>query len=67
MENIFQFISLFDKTNYSQNDFILSINIFKSFLFNENIPIINIKNSEKVFFVNFICLTDKFENSIIYI
>ena len=67
MENIFQFISLFDKTNYSQNDFILSINIFKSFLFNENIPIINVKNSEKVFFVNFICLTDKFENSIIYI
>jgi len=67
MENIFQFISLFDKTNYSQNNFILSINIFKSFLFNENIPIINVKNSEEVFFENFICLTDKFENSIIYI
>jgi hypothetical protein len=67
MENIFQFISLFDKTNYSQSDFILSINIFKSFLFNGNIPILNVKRSEEVFFENFICLTDKFENSIIYI
>ena len=67
MENIFHFISLFDKTNYSQSDFILSINIFKSFLFNENIPILNSENSEKIFFENCINLTDKFENSIIYI
>jgi len=67
MENIFQFISLFDKTNYSQSDFILSINIFKSFLFNRNIPILNSENSEEIFFENFIVLTDKFENSIIYI
>ena len=67
MENIFQFIYLFDKTNYSQSDFILSINIFKSFLFNANIPILNSENSETMFFDNFICLSDKFENSIIYI
>jgi len=67
MENIFQFISLFDKTNYSQSDFILSINIFKSFLFNENIPILNFNQTELVFLINFLVLTDKFENSIIYI
>jgi len=67
MENIFQFISLLDKTNYSQSDFILSINIFKSFLFNESIPILNSKNSEKIFFENFIYLTNKLENSFIYI
>ena len=67
MENIFQFIYLFDKTNYSQSDFILSINIFKSFLFTANIPILNSENSETMFFDNFICLSDKFENSIIYI
>ena len=67
MENIFQFISLYDKTNYAQSDFILSINIFKSFLYNGNIPILNSENSEKIFFENFLNLTDKFENSIIYI
>ena len=67
MEKICQFISLFDKINYSQSDFILSINIFKSFLFNENIPILNYEDSEKVFFENFIYLSDKFENSVIYI
>jgi len=67
MENIFQFISLFDKTNSAQSNFILSINIFKSFLFNENISILNSENSEKIFFENSLNLTDKFENSIIYI
>ena len=65
MENIFQFVSLFDKTNYAQSDFILTINIFKLFLFNGNIPILISENSEKIFFENFINLTDKFENSII--
>ena len=67
MKYIFQFISLFDKTNFAQSDFILSINIFKSFLFNENIPILNSKNSEKKFFENSFNLTVKFENSFIYI
>jgi len=67
MENIFQFISLFDKINSAQSNFILSINIFKSFLFNENISILNSENSEKIFFENSLNLTDKFENSIIYI
>ena len=65
MENIFQFIYLFDKTNYSQSDFILSINIFKSFLFNTNIPILNSENSETMFFDNFICLSDKEDNELI--
>ena len=58
---------MFDKTNYAQSDFILSINIFKSYLYNGNIPILNSENSQQIFFDNFICLTDKFENSNIYI
>jgi len=67
MENISQFISLFDKTNYSQSDLIFSVNNFKSFLFNENIPIINYKSTEIIFLNNFLSLTDRFEKSIIYI
>ena len=67
MDNILQFISLYDKINYSQSDFIISINAFKSFLFNENIPILNIKNTQIIFFYNFMTLTDRFENFIIYI
>jgi hypothetical protein len=66
MGNIFQFISLFDKGNYSQSYFILSINIFKSFLFNENIPILNLKNTEIIFFSNFLYLSHEFGKSIIY-
>jgi len=67
MENILYLISLFDKINYSQSNFILSINIFKSFFFNRSIPILNYNNSEQIFFENFLNLSDKFEDSIIYI
>jgi branched-subunit amino acid transport protein AzlD len=40
MENTNQFISLYDKTFSAQIDLILSINIFKSFLFNKTIPML---------------------------
>jgi hypothetical protein len=67
MKNILNFIFLFDRNNYSQSNLILSINIFKSFLFNKSIPILNFENSEKIFFENFINLTIKFESSVTYI
>jgi len=67
MEKILSFIFMFDKNNYSQSNLILSINVFKSFLYNRNISIFNIDNSEKVFYVNFMNLTIKFENLITYI
>ena len=67
MEKIFYFIYLYDKNNYSQSKFILSVNIFKSFLFNRSIPILNSENSEKIFFENFLNLTEKFDYSLAYI
>lgn len=66
MDNINQFILLFDKTNIAKCDFILSIEIFKSYLFNKDIPILNDINTKKEFIDTFINLTDKFEDSIIY-
>jgi hypothetical protein len=66
MDNINQFIFLFDKTNIAKSDFILSIEIFKSYLFNKTIPILNQADTTKEFIDNFISLTDKFEDSIIY-
>mgnify|MGYP002623817560 CR=1 FL=1 len=67
MENILHFVFLFEKNNYSQSNLILSINIFKSFLFNRSIPILNSNNSDTVFFENFINLSKKFENSVLHI
>jgi hypothetical protein len=67
MNNILDFIFMFDKFNYAHSNLILSINIFKSFLFNRNIPILNFENTEMIFFENFLNVSNKFENSIIYI
>jgi len=67
MKKLYYFIALFDKNNDSQIKFILSVNIFKSFLFNSSIPILNIENSEKVFFENFLNITEKFDYSLAYI
>ena len=66
MDNINQFILLFDKTNIAKSDFILSIEIFKSYLFDKDIPILNQMNTRKEFIDTFINLTDKFEDSVIY-
>ena len=66
MDNISQFIILFDKTNVAKCDFILSEEIFKSYLFNKEIPILGYNDTKKEFIDTFINLTDKFEDSIIY-
>ena len=66
MNNIFQFISLFDKTNNAQSDFILSVEIFRAYFLNKSIPIINDNNTNYVFFESLLNITDKFEHSIIF-
>ena len=67
MNNIKQFILLYDKTYDAQIDFILSMDIFKSFIFNNSIPILNNNNANKVFLDSFINKTDKFEESLLFI
>ena len=67
MKNIFLFIILFDKTNIAQSDFILNFDIFKSYLFDKTIPILNKKYSNEDFITKtFLNLSDKFEDSIIF-
>ena len=65
MDNIFQFISLFNKTNIAHSDCILSFNIFKSYLFNKSIPILNQNNTFDIFISNFLYTTNEFEDTII--
>ena len=65
MEEIYQFLLLFEKTNEAQNDYIISYDNFKSYLFNKSIPILNKTNTEKEFIETFLNLTNKFEESII--
>ena len=66
MDNINQFISLFQKTYIAEIDFVLSLEIFKSYFFNKTIPILNNTNTRVSFLENFITLTNSFEDSIIY-
>ena len=66
MENIYQFIVLFNKTNNAQTDFILSIDIFKSYLFDKKIPILNTNNTKTKFIETIINITNNFEDSIIF-
>ncbi len=66
MKNLFEFISLFEKTNTAQTDFVLSIDIFKSYLFDKSIPILNNNKTKEEFFKTFINITNKLEESIIY-
>ena len=67
MNNVEKFILLLDKTNCAQIDLILSVDIFKSYLFNKSIPILNEKNTDNIFLDCFLNLTDKFEDSILFI
>ena len=66
LDSIYQFLLLFDKNNLSQTHFILSLDIFKSYLFNKSIPILNQTNQKETFYETFMDLTDKFEDSIIF-
>ena len=66
MININQFIFLLDKMNLASIDLILSLEVFKSHLFNKSIPIFNNYNTKEVFISNFLFLTNTFEESVIY-
>ena len=65
MKSIFQFINLFCETNMAQIEYILSINIFKSYLFNKTIPILNNKSTTNIFIENFMKSSQKLEETII--
>ena len=65
MESIYQFFLLFDKTNNAQNDYILSLDIFKSYLFNKSIPILGNKMTKNEFIKTFLNISIKYEDSII--
>ena len=66
MKSVYQFISLLDKNNKAQTHLLLSLNIFKSFLFNKDIPILGETDTKFKFFETFLTLTDRFEDSIIF-
>ena len=66
MNNISQFISLFDKINIAQTHIILSIDIFKSYLYNKTIPVLNTTNTEEQFIETFMDLSEYFEDLIFY-
>ena len=67
MENIFNFILLYEKNYLSETYIILSIDIFKSYLYKKSIPILNKVDTKTEFFEAFINISDNFEQSIIYI
>ena len=66
MNNISQFISLFDKINIDQNSIILSLDIFKSYLYNKSIPVLNVTNTEEQFVDTFMDLSEYLEDLIFY-
>jgi len=67
MENIFNFIILYEKNYLSETYFVLSIDIFKSYLYNKSIPILNKVDTKTEFFETFINISDNFEQSILYV
>ena len=66
MSNISQFISLFDKINIDQSSIILSLDIFKSYLYNKTIPVLNDTNTEEKFVQTFMDLSEYLEDLIFY-
>ena len=69
MKNIFQFINLFDRTNIAQTDFILALDIFKSYLYDKSISILNKNETNNIrneFIKSFYNISEKFTDLIIY-
>ena len=65
-DKINNYLLLYDKINVAETDLTLSLNIFKSYLFNREIPILNRNNTKKLFIESFTNLTDKFEETNVY-
>ena len=66
MKQINDFIILFEKLNLAQKELILSLDIFKSYLFNKSIPILNDENIEPYFIRSFMDMSGRFEELFIY-
>jgi hypothetical protein len=67
MDKIFHFVTFYNKVNYAHSDLLLSFNIMKSYLYDKNIPILNQKNTQEQFINSFLSISDKIEDSIIYL
>ena len=67
MESIEQFLILFDNNNIDHSDTVLTLEVFKSFLFNKSIPILKNEKTINEFILVFLTPTERFENSIINI
>ena len=65
-QKVNQFILLLDKNNLAQSHFVLSLNVFKSYLFNKSIPILGRYDTKNEFYKTFLDLTDKIEDSILF-
>ena len=67
IDNIKKFIDVFNVTQFSYVDTILSVDILKSYFFDKKIPILNVTRNEledselEPFFIKFYNLTKKFE------
>ena len=66
MKQINDFIILFEKLNVAQKDVILYLDIFKSYLYNKSIPIMNEENIEPYFIKSFMDISGRFEELFIY-
>ena len=68
IQNISRFIDVFNTTHNTHTDLILSIDVIKSYLFDDSIPIFNRKNKEEIFheFLNvFYKKSNSFEETIL--
>jgi hypothetical protein len=61
LNNMDNYSDIYNVTQYCQSDLILSLNIIKSFYFNESIEILNNEETFDVFLNDFISLTDSFK------
>ena len=66
MNKINDFINLFEKLNSAEKAIIFSLDVFKSYLYNNSIPILNSKNIKPFFTQSFIEITKRFEQLFIY-
>ena len=66
MSEINKFIFLYQKNCAAQVNLILSIDIFKSFLYNKTIPILSQSNTRDVFLSHFLNISYNFSESIFY-
>ena len=65
-DKIHKFILLYEKNNLAQNHFIFDLDVFKSYLYNDSIPILNNENTKEAFLNVFLNISETFEESIIF-